>query len=578
MAVRQPNIGWTRYLRVSSEDKQTPERSFAMQRQRIDEQLFANSGLPLIREYRDVLTGTTPNRADYQQMLSDAANGLFSHLALYRADRFGRDTVEGLEAATRLINLGVKIRVAHMPSLEPENPDGFFMFVLQMGLAQREVDVLRLRVADGVEAKIRAGGWAAKAPEGYLNKEEMIKSGKYNRWVEPDPEQCQSLREAWGLLLSGRCTLVQICEELTALGYTRPGGRPWAWTDPRTGERRHSDNRLHEIFHNAFYAGWVVSEKYGIAYGEIRGTWEPIISTEEYEQGLKILRANDAQKSRRKRYVYLLNNLAWVQCDADSHKLYGTTPSGRYKSYSYYMTRTRVHGSKLHIPCEVIDSQVEPWLLGVRVDPDLLPEIREVYRSQVAKVTEKDLSAKATELRRRMSQLREEEAKLARLYISGKMTEESYDQVRAEWLEKVRHAEIALSNLEQDTAHYLDDLDLALILLANLHVLYARLSETERIRLLQILAKRIIVNPKGEIIDHELHTPFMYLAQLAGDLTTLISEETGSSHIRWGSSSEFPLEPSTIAVEQFLEMLRFPQRGKLQKLVTTEDVSNLLDS
>jgi hypothetical protein len=49
---------------------------------------------------------------------------------LYRADRFGRDTVEGLQAATRLIGLGIKIRAAHMPTLRPEEPDGFFMFLI----------------------------------------------------------------------------------------------------------------------------------------------------------------------------------------------------------------------------------------------------------------------------------------------------------------------------------------------------------------------------------------------------------------------------------------------------------------
>jgi DNA invertase Pin-like site-specific DNA recombinase len=59
---------------------------------------------------------------------------------------------------------GIKIRIAHMPSLQPESSDGFFMFLLQMGLAQREVDVLSQRSADGIEAKLRAGGWAFKAP------------------------------------------------------------------------------------------------------------------------------------------------------------------------------------------------------------------------------------------------------------------------------------------------------------------------------------------------------------------------------------------------------------------------------
>ena len=59
--------GWATYLRVSDEDKQTPERSFAMQRQRIEEQLLIPSELQFKREYKDTLTGMSPNRKDYQQ-------------------------------------------------------------------------------------------------------------------------------------------------------------------------------------------------------------------------------------------------------------------------------------------------------------------------------------------------------------------------------------------------------------------------------------------------------------------------------------------------------------------------------
>ena len=95
MDERLNSSGWATYLRVSDEDKQTPERSFAMQRQHIQEQLLTPSNLIFKREYCDMLSGTTPNRTDYQQMLADAEKGHFSHLGLYRADRFGRNTVEG---------------------------------------------------------------------------------------------------------------------------------------------------------------------------------------------------------------------------------------------------------------------------------------------------------------------------------------------------------------------------------------------------------------------------------------------------------------------------------------------------
>ena len=211
MSERSISPGWATYLRVSDEYKQTPERSFAMQRQRIQEQLLSPSDVPFKREYRDMLTGTTPNRADYQHMLADAEAGLFSHLGLYRADRFGRNTIEGLQAATKLIGIGIKIRVAHMPSLRPEEPDGFFMFLIQMGLAQREVDVLKQRTCGGMEAKMRAGGWPQKSPDGYVNKERMVSSNKYDRWVELDPANSPVIREAWDLLLTGANTMAEIC-------------------------------------------------------------------------------------------------------------------------------------------------------------------------------------------------------------------------------------------------------------------------------------------------------------------------------------------------------------------------------
>jgi hypothetical protein len=78
---------------------------------------------------------------------------------------------------------------------------------LQLGLAQREIEVLKQRTRDGMEAKLRSGGWPHKGPEGYINKERQVKSNKYDRWVEKDPESNHIIREAWDFLLTDRYTL-----------------------------------------------------------------------------------------------------------------------------------------------------------------------------------------------------------------------------------------------------------------------------------------------------------------------------------------------------------------------------------
>lgn len=527
--------GWASYLRVSDEDKQTPERSFAFQRKHIQDNLLANSTVEFKREYCDMLTGTSPNRADYQQMLLDAEAGKFSHLGLYRADRFGRNAVEGLQAATRLISWGVKVRVANMPTLQPETPDGFFMFLLQMGLAQREVDVLRERTRDGMEAKMRMGGWPQKAPFGYVNKEKLVSSNKYDRWVEQDPTVIQGLKDAWDLLLTGRYTLDQICEELTQRGYTTYTGRPWAWDDPKTKNRQYASNRLHKILHNPFYAGWVSSKRFGIVVGEVRGSWDAIISPNEFQKGLDILSKHGSEKSYERKHYYLLRGLLWVEIDGQRFKLHGSTPTGRSQSYSYYATHAKPAGVSLYIPTKVVDEQMVDLLQGIEVKADLIPEIRKIYVHEVQRFTNQDRDKQVAELRHRLAQLKEEEARLGRLLITGKITEQAYDQLRLEWQEKLRNAELSLAELERDAKVHLDDLDLAIGLLNELVDYYFWLEDKQKSTLLQILFKKIVVSSQGQLVDYELNSPFVYLRSLADRFIPREGLSSGSVHIREGA-------------------------------------------
>ena len=100
------------------------------------------------------------------------------------------------------------------------------------------------------------------------------------------------------------------------------------------------------------------------------------------------------------------------------------------------------------------------------------------------------------------------------MYISGKISEESYDQLHAEWKERIRNTESKLCDIERGSTEIMNNLDLAIILLSNIAILYHRLDEKERAYLLQILVKRIIVSCDGLIIGQDLHSPFTYLLKV----------------------------------------------------------------
>ena len=166
------------------------------------------------------------------------------------------------------------------------------------------------------------------------------------------------------------------------------------------------------------------------------------------------------------------------------------------------------------MPCELIVDQISEWLEGIQIEEEHLPDIQATYREEVHQAVSENKSEKASSLKRRISQLDDEEARLGRLFMTGKISEKIYERLHAEWQEKATHAKVNLRKVEQDTTIHVSNLDMALVLMASMFALYQRFDEKMKCKLLSILVKRIIVNPQGEIVGHQLHSPFEYLKNI----------------------------------------------------------------
>ena len=62
--------------------------------------------------------------------------------------------------------------------------------------------------------------------------------------------------------------------------------------------------------------------------------------------------------------------------------------------------------------------------------------------------------------------------------------------------------------------------------------LFERLKKKERLILLQVLVKRIIVDLQGEIIDHELNSPFAYFGSIVDHFQYQDSKIGGSEQVQ----------------------------------------------
>lgn len=571
---RAPQSGWGVYLRTSSEEAQNPENSQRRQRHAIEQTLFLRSPLPVFREYVDNLSGRyASNRPGYQQMLRDARAGKFSHVAVENAERFGRNDAEALSAIDELNSLGVAVRFADYPDLDPIDPDDRILVSLSFTLARRESMKLGQRVRGGQHAKMRSGGFPGLAPDGYINREQRTDSGvktehgKYTRWIEQDPERAPIWRLAWDLLLEDRMTLDEICEELHRRGFHLRNGRPFV-TVSRSGTRTTARNALSRIFHNWFYAGWVVSEKAQIAPKTIRGHWQPVVTTEEFEHGVAILARRVKHKVFTRRHFYLLRGIVFLERPS-SHgpiKLSGSTSnSGRSGGgTAYYCVPGRIY-----VPCGTVDRQIPAIIRRIQVSPELIPVIKESYTEEIAHKLGHIGPSERDAIKASLQAIDVEEERALRLFTAGKITDKVWDNLWTDWQDRRHNLQASLDGLSHTKDHHISNLDDALALTAKVSILYEKLDRVDQRELLNLLVERVVVNPEGKIIRLELHPPFSYLHRVIQRVTRVrgraVKTKTNAS-VAAGECSELV---SSDDPDRFQRLLTSPRECQVRHRVSS---------
>lgn len=323
MATVLPGVGI--YVRKST-DRQ--ELSLAAQ-ERLIRSFLERSGveLPVVEVYRDILSGKRPDRAGYQQMLVDARLGKLKMVAFHKVNRFGRNTAEGIAAIEELRRLGVIVKIVDMPSLDIHSAEGMFVFTLMLGQGQYEVENLASEARKGMEQKVVEGGWAWRAPDGYVNRRVELSSRKFHSWVEVDRKRAAIVRLIFTWYAAGT-TLRSIVRRLDVLheqrmaaGKTpclRRSGKPW------------DVQAVYKVLTNRFYLGDVVVPSWEFAH---TGKHAALIRAEQFDQVQTLLRRQGTTK--RSRHVYLLQDLLELATEPPM-MLRATTAHKRSYTYQYY--------------------------------------------------------------------------------------------------------------------------------------------------------------------------------------------------------------------------------------------------
>ena len=120
------------YARYSSDNQRA--ESIAAQF-RFTREYCKQKGYAIVKEYKDeAMTGTNDNRPAFQQMLKDAALGLFDVVVMHKVDRAARNEYDYYTNRHRLEVCGVRVEYAGT-AFDTSTPEGRFMEAQLVGMA-----------------------------------------------------------------------------------------------------------------------------------------------------------------------------------------------------------------------------------------------------------------------------------------------------------------------------------------------------------------------------------------------------------------------------------------------------------
>jgi hypothetical protein len=252
-----------------------------------------------------------------------------------------------------------------------------------------------------------------------------------------------------------------------------------------------------------------VSPSADIPYGTLRGNWEPIVSTEDFERGLEILNRRYRVRYPNRKHFYLLKRIAYLEIDGKVRRLSGSTPNiNRPSGGNPYYCLT---GSNVNIPCETVEEQLPQWLKHIFMSAESNTEgLREAYR-QEARTSDQRPLEEAAQVRKELAKVTAEQERMLRLYAIEEIPDASWSRVWSEIQSRRAALEHRLSLFSQPQAESIENLDVGLDVLHHVGELYATLAPDEQQKVLQLLIQKVVVDRDGTILRVELHPPFAYL-------------------------------------------------------------------
>ncbi len=152
----------------------------------------------------------------------------------------------------------------------------------------------------------------------------------------------------------------------------------------------------------------------------------------------------------------------------------------------------------------------------IQIQPELLPQIRKVYLSDVSHYT-KDHQRERKVMETRKRKLEEKELNLWRAFTDHGMRPQFYERLAKECQAEREKLDGLIEALEAERGEQIANLDAALKIIAEIGDRFDKCTADQQRAILLQMVERVVINPVGTIVRVAWKAPFSYLTELSHD-------------------------------------------------------------
>jgi len=398
------------YARVSTEELQDKNLSFAFQRRKCEERIQDLGHI--VREYGDVASGASRERPGLQALLRDACSKEppFDAVVVYKCDRLARDQSVYHGIINPVLRAKGILIYASDQSADPRDDSSILLRDLLAVLAEDERRRIVKRSTDAMKENAMLGNHnGGTCPYGYMFEEfehsnpSKRRAGLTKKRLIIDPETAPIVRDIFKNYCFDNMGLREIRDDLNRRGVPSPGEGAWARSSIRamlynpkyTGYQVWGRQRRVKEFINPLVpsAGeirkkvWNPPEEWTFSK---ESTHEAIIPKEWFVKVSKVAKDRASSrvsynwdKRRDKKRDYLFRGM--IRCGICGRRLQPSFNNGK----NYYRCHYRVdygvvgaagnHPNTVYLREDKLESAIDNWLLERIFSKDRLMYLKEDF-------------------------------------------------------------------------------------------------------------------------------------------------------------------------------------------------------